>query len=153
MNPTPPPPKFPNSNRKQNRFIQTKLYNTIYCCPGITSTYRFFPLAFLPTPGVDFLLTFAPGGPRRSSIGSPPLPIAVGGRLGGPLPSDFKASGGGGPAVECGSDPPVGIAAGLGLLSDGGGGGAESILGVPGVIGVVGVIGVIAGVGALGGSK
>lgn len=119
----------------------------------MTSTYRFFPLAFLPIPGVDFLLTFAPGGPRRSSIGSPPLPIAVGGRLGGPLPGGFEAGGGGGgPAVEGGSDLSVGIPAGLGLLSDDGGG-AKSVLGVPGVIGVVGVIGVIAGVGALGVSK
>lgn len=148
-----PPTCYPH-NKKQNRFIQTKRYNTIYCCPGITSTYRFFPLAFLPAPGVDFLLTFAPGGPRRSSIGSPLFPIAVGGRLGGPLPGGFEADGGGGggPVVEGVGDPSVCNAIGLGLLP-GSGGGAESIPGVPGVVGVVGVIGVMYGVGALGGSE
>lgn len=120
----------------------------------MTSTYRLFPLAFLPTPGVDFLLTFAPGGPRRSSIGSPLFPIAVGGRLGGPPPSGFEASGdgGGGPVVEGGGDPPFCDAIGLGLLPIGGGG-AESMPGVPGVTGVVGVIGVMNGVDALGSSE
>lgn len=118
----------------------------------MTSTYRLFPLAFLPTPGVDLLLTFAPGGPRRSSIGSPPFPIAVGGRLGGPPPGGFEASGGGGPVVEGGGDPPVCDAIGLELLPIGGGG-AKSMPGVPGVTGVVGVIGVMNGVDALGRSE
>lgn len=92
-------------------------------------------------------------------MASPPLLlIAVGGLLGGPLPGGFEIIGGGtdggpggGPAVDGDSDSCADIAAGLGLLPNGGGGTERP--GVPGVTDGVGIVGVIAGVGDLGGSE
>lgn len=137
------------------------------------------PLAFLPTPGVLFLLTFAPGGPNKSSIASPPLTlIDVAGLLGGPAPGGFPPGGPpGGPPVNAPlgdppiGDPPIGgppiggppvnggderdgdacpaLIAGLWVLPNGAGG-ADKVVGVVGAVVGVGEIGVIAGVGTCG---